>query len=214
LTSEEYSELAALWNAPAAPAEERELEQIAERTPRRARLVQYGELLVGVAIGLAVLGAIAWRFGPVTLVIGSLILAVLGWSAWQRHRLANVAQLIDRSDRTAYLQSLVRSKGAELRRSTIGLTLIVPVTILSAALGYVLFEWQGVEASSVLANQLSGARGLVTISAWLAIVALLARSNVRLRSELRELRRLHAEYLAEQELDGTSETSGAPPIAS
>lgn len=197
MTGEEYSELAALWNAPPAPAEERELEQLARRTPQRARLVQYGELVVVAAISVAIIGAILWRIGPGTILSGALVLLILAVSAWKRHRLIDLALLVDRSDRATYLASLVRGKEAELRRSTLGLILIWPATLLAFVLLYFLKSPATEAFVEVVLSQLFSRQAVGAIFLLAVAVALSVRAHVRIRRELATLRGLAAEYAAE-----------------
>jgi hypothetical protein len=139
LTNEEYLQLASLWTTPPPLAEREALARLARRTPRIARWVQYGELGVVLLLAAAIGAAVVWRLGADTLLLGSLILLLLAWSAWKRHRLADQALLIDRSDRFSYLSSLVRAKEAELTRSAIGLALILPGTLLATILAHVVY---------------------------------------------------------------------------
>ena len=86
---DDYNELAALWSAPPRQEEQRELEQLAQRTVRRARLVQWGELIVVIGLAGLVTGAMLLHLAPTTILMGSLLLLLLGWSAWKRHHLGN-----------------------------------------------------------------------------------------------------------------------------
>jgi hypothetical protein len=198
VSGDDFSDLAALWSAPAPPAERGELERLARQTPRRARLAQGAEFGFAALIALCIAGAMLWRLGPATLLIGSLILLLLGWSAWNRDRLARLAMLVDRSDRPSFVASLVHAKQAELRRSTIGLALIVPGAILATLLSYVL---QMGAAPPTFADFVSTVvltpRGLFAFLLLGGAVALLTLSHLRLIEELARLHALALDYAEE-----------------
>jgi hypothetical protein len=203
LTNEEYLQLASLWTTPPAVAEREALARLARRTPRIARWVQYGELGVVLLLAAAIGAAVIWRLGADTLLLGSLILLLLAWSAWKRHRLADRALLIDRSDRFSYLSSLVQAKEAELARSAVGLALILPGTLLATVLAHVVYvDAPPQEVAAFLPAIWLSARGMVSFLFLFCALLLLALSHLRLVAELGRLRRLREDYLEEQRRDG------------
>lgn len=202
MTGDDCSDLAALWSAPAPAAEQREWERLARSTPRRARTVQAAELIFVFIIGACIVAAIVWRLGPGTVLTGSLILLLLGWSAWNRHRLTEIALLIDGSDRASFMASLVRAKEAELRRSAIGLALILPGTLLSAALSYLVqADAAQVSFARFLPDVLLTTRGMVAIAFLGSAMMLLTLAHLRLAGELARLRELRSDYADETRLD-------------
>jgi hypothetical protein len=202
LKGEEFSDLAALWCAPAPPAERSELEQLARRTPGRARLVLVAEIAFAAIIALCIAAAMVWRLGPATLLTGSLILLLLGWSAWSRHRLGSLAMLADRSDRLAFVGSLVRAKEAELRRSAIGLALILPGTMLATMLS---FQVQVGDAQLSFAEFIPQVmltlRGILALALLGSAITLLTLAHLRLIGELTRLHALAREYAEEARLE-------------
>lgn len=202
MTSDE--ELAALWSA-AAPADDEEasLQRFARRTPGRARLAIWGELVVVALLGGAIAISIVWRLGPATLLVGSLILLLLAWSAWKRHRLGTIALLIDERDRISFIRSTLRAKEAELDRSALGLALIVPSMVLTMMLGFSLNDVGHGEGdlTAFLFAVVTTPRGLVVVGFLLCALMLLTSTHLRLLGELARLRELREDYEAEERLD-------------
>ncbi len=202
MSRDEYQELAALWSAASPVDEQRELRRLAQRTPRLARIAQYGELVAVAVLGGTILLSIVWRLGAATLLTGSLILVLLGWSAWKRHHLGNAALYIDTRDRLSFIESTVKAKEAELNRSALGLALILPGTLLTMLLG---FSLRGGDAEgelvAFLAAVVTTSRGLIALGFLLCAVLLLSLSHIRLMSELNRLRGLRDDYEEERRLD-------------
>lgn len=202
MTGDEYRDLAALWNASAADGDRRALARFARRTPRHARAAQWGELAVVALLGVTIALAIVWNLGPATLLVGSLILVLLGWSAWKRHHLGNIALLIDERDRLSFFRSSVRAKEAELDRSALGLKLVLPGTLLTMLLGFTLRdEGRQSELAAFLAAVLTTPRGLIALGFLACALLLLAASHIRLKGELARLRELQEDYVNEAQLD-------------
>lgn len=202
MTGDEYRDLAALWSASAADGDRRDFARAAKRTPRLARTVIWGELGIVVLLAGTILLAIVWNLGAGTLLVGSLILVMLAWSAWKRHRLGNIVLLSDERDRLSFLRSSVDGKQAELNRSALGLALILPGTLLTMLLGFTLRGEQGEgELAAFLSAVLTTPRGLVSLGFLLCALLLLSVSHLRLSSELKRLRELSEDYANEAELD-------------
>ncbi len=203
LTHEEYQELAAVWGDSALPRDRHELQRMARRTPRLARMVQWGELLAVVGLlAVAILASIVWRLGAATLLTGSLILLLLAWSAWKRHHFGNIALMLEEGDRLSFLRSVVRAKEAELNRSAIGLALILPGTLLTMLLGFSLRQGSGdQELAAFLGAVVSTPRGLICLAFLACALLLLSLSHLRLLAELKRLRGLREDYAEEAHRD-------------
>lgn len=200
---DDFEDLAALWSASAPADDEAELRRIARHTPRVARLSQLGELVMVVLLAGVIMLSIVWNLGPATMLLGSLILILLAWSAWKRHHLGNLALLVAGGDRATYVRGLIQAKEAELKRSALGLAFILPGTFLTMLLGYALHQERGgggVLAAFLLAA-MTTARGLVTLGFLMCALMLLSLSHIRLIGELRRLRALLDEYETEARLD-------------
>jgi hypothetical protein len=202
LIGDDYQELAALWNAPPAAEEEAELQRLARRTPRVARMAQWGELAVVILLAATITLSIVWKLGATTLLVGSLVLLLLAWSAWKRHRLGNIALMVDGRDRITFVRTTLRAKESELDRSALGLALIVPSMFMTMLLGFSLREGEGQDdLAGFLVAIVSTPRGLVVVGFLLCALLLLVQSHLRLLGELRRLRALHEDYEAEERLD-------------
>ncbi len=202
LTRDEYRELAALWGEAAPVGDQEEVERLARTTPRRARLAQWSELAVVALLFAAIAASIVWSLGPATMLTGGLLLVLLGWSAWKRHHLANLTLLIDPSDRLSFVRSSADAKEAELRRSALGLALILPGVVIALLWGFSLRHPDGgADLGAFLLTVATAPRGLITYGCLLAAVIILSMMHVRLRRELAELRRLQQQYADEARRD-------------
>jgi hypothetical protein len=202
VTGEEYRELAALWGDSAPVVDQQEAARLGRATPRRARIAQWGELAVAALLVGAIAASILWSLGTATMFTGGLLLVLLGWSAWKRHALRNVALLIDESDRLSFIQSSVRAKEAELRRSAIGLALILPGVVIAMLWGFSLrYPGGEVDLGGFLLAVVTGPVGLITFGCVAAAVLVLSLAHLRMRSELAELRRLQGQYAEEARRD-------------
>ena len=201
MTRDEYRELAALWGDSTPADDQREVEQLALRTRGRARMAQWGELAVVALLFAGIAAAIMWNSGPATLLTGGLLLVLLAWSGWKRHRLADVALMIDERDRLSFIRSSVMAKAAELRRSALGLALILPGIVISMLWGFSLLYPGGENFFSVLAAVMTSPRKLAVFGLVFVAVLILSRSHMRIRRELTQLRRLQEEYCIEARRD-------------
>jgi len=184
-----------LWSTSAPVADERELERLARRTPRRARLTQWGELAAVVLLAVTILLAMIMNLGAATLLTGGLVLVMLAWSAWKRHHLHNISLLIDGSDRVSFIRSLVRAKEADLDRSALGLALILPGTLITLLLSFAVRAPDGASgAAAYLAAVLITPRALLGLGFLLCALLIFCLSHIRLLRELQRLREVQAEY--------------------
>lgn len=202
MIGDDQAQLAALWQTPMSQGEDAAMARLTRRTPRLARVVQYGELAVVLVLGVAVAGAMLWRLGAETLLTGSLVLLLLGWSAWQRHRLAHMADLVDGRDRFSFLSTSVQAKEAELKRSAMGLALILPGTMLTTLLIFSVAAGGGALGEFIPAAWLSP-RGIISIGFLAAAIMLLSLSHLRLIAELGRLQALREAYLHELQRDAS-----------
>ena len=202
MIGDDYSDLGALWSAEPLQEEQRELERMAQRTVRRARLVQWGELAVVAGIAVLVIGAMVLHLAPTTLLVGSLLLLLLGWSAWKRHHFGNIALLIDEQDRLSFVTSSVRAREAEVKRSALGLALILPGALMMVLLWFSVRDpAQSVDVLTFLWTVWSTPRGLAALGFLACAVVVLSRSHLRLLAELGRLRALRDEYAEEARQD-------------
>lgn len=202
MNREEYRELAHLWGDAAPLQDQEEVARLARATPGRARMAQWGELAVGVLLFAGIAGSIIWSLGAATMLTGGLLLALLGWSAWKRHHLANVALLIDETDRLAFVRSSVRAKEAELRRSGLGLAMIPPGFVITTLWGFSLRHPEGNMAlGEFLMAAASTTRGMIILGCVVTAVVVLSVSHVRVRRELAQLRALQQQYSDEARRD-------------
>lgn len=202
MTRDEYRELAALWGDSTPVVDQQEVEQLARRTPARARMAQWGELvlvlLLAATVGLSIVG----NMGSATTLTGGLLLVLLAWSAWKRHRLTNLSLLVDERDRLSFVRSSVRAKEAELTRSALGLGLILPGIVMSALWAFSVRHPAGEgELAAFLWTSWTAPRGLSAVALILGAIVILGLSHVRVRRELGQLRKLQDAYVEEARRD-------------
>jgi hypothetical protein len=165
-------------------------------------MMQWAELLVVALLFGAIAASMLWSLGTSTIITGGLLLVLLGWSAWNRHHLAKGALLIDQRDRLSFIHSSVRAKEAELRRSGLGLALILPGVVIVLLWGFSLRHPDGAaDLGAFIVSVVTSPRGLVTYGCVLAAVMILSVAHARLREELAQLRRLQEQYADEQRKD-------------
>ena len=203
MTGEEFDDFVTLWRDEPSPEEQAALEALARQTSRRARLMQWLEIGVGILLLLALLVALAIRPAPAALAGGGLIVAVLIWSAWRRYSLARIAFLVDTSDREVLLENAIVGVEAKLRRSRIGLWLFVPGYVLGAVTGHAVLEESLSRSLNAFLHQMSPFRtGGLAIWAILAItLSYFLREHRRVERELLDLRDVQRQYGAEAKMD-------------
>lgn|GEM_PF-2238634 len=203
MTGDECRELADLWSESAPADDQRELARLARRTPRVARMAQWGELAVVALLGATIIASFVWSLGPATMLTGSLLLVLLAWSAWKRHHLTNISLLIDERDRLSFIRSSVRAKEAELNRSALGLALIFPGITIAMLWGFSLRHPASGEGDlgAFLVMIMTAPRGLITLAFVSCGVLMLSLAHVRVRSELGQLRELQQAYCEEERRD-------------
>jgi len=207
MTRDEHRELAHLWGESSPVGDEEEVARLARAIPRRARIAQWGELAVVALLCAGILGAVMWSRGPVTVLTGGVLLVLLGWSARKRHHLGNVALLIDDTDRLTFVRSSVCAKEAELRRSGLGLALIVPGFVIAVLLGISVQNPQGtIDIGASLLTAAGSMRGIISLACVAAAAIVLSRSYMRVRSELARLRQLERQYSDEELSDDAADS--------
>ncbi len=198
----EDDDFGALWRAQDPAHDRHAFEQAARRTPRVARTVQVGEALLAIALTVVIVLAVAWRFGSLTLLIGGMMLVMLCWSAWRRHRLTDNAFLLHRGDRIGSIDVLLRAKDAELARSRLGLLLMGPGTLLAAMLGYLLQTGAPLsEFGGFILAAAGTPRGVAATVYLCGLAVILVRAHRRIDGERGRLLALRGAYAREAQLD-------------
>jgi hypothetical protein len=198
--NEDFADLESLWRQEPDPEEQRIFRSLARATSRRAKLLQYGEILLALFLVAGVLATLFLAPRPATVALAILLAASLGWSSWKRHNLAQVAMMLDRSSREAFVASAVQSARARLRRSNLGLALILPGFFLGIAWKTVL-STGGLERLADLGRSLMQPNGLAALALILIVLVYFGYANLRLRREFRRLEELQREYRDEAERD-------------
>ena len=205
MTQPDFDELARLWTQEQSPEEERILRSLVRRAGWQAKALQYAEVGMCVLLVIAVLVALFVNAQPATLIVGGLTIVAIMWSTWKRrHR--QEAMLIDAGDREKMLESAVRNGRASLKRSALGLTLLVPGFLLGTLLKYL------IQSGGQIDGYLRALAASVTRPGWgmtgailiALLLAYLARSHVRMRREVARLEQLRLEYRDEAQLDHQS----------
>lgn len=201
--ADEFDDFATLWRRDPSPEEQKALEAIARRVSRRARLAQHfeigGGILVLIVIGVSLISSPVPGAIAAGLALG---LAVI-WSSWRRYRLAQAALLVDTSNRERLIESGIKSTEARLRRSRLGIWLLLPGYFLGAITKYGVVKGHLEGFWSALAQQTlpTSITGLATILLLGAAQAYFLRAHMAIASELGNLREVHRQYETESRLD-------------
>ena len=202
MTGDESLDFQRLWAEEPSPAEQALVRSLGRKAVRIARLWQYAELSLAVLLGVAIIIALLWRPAPAPLTIGGLIVAVLAWSAWKRHRLGAVMLGSQEPAGEGYVEASIRAKEAELKRSSIGLALMVPVAFAGLLARY---TWRGGESLGDFFARffavLDTAAGVFCIAVLAGTTVVLVVLHRRVRMELVRLRLLLEEHRAEDMRD-------------
>lgn len=205
MTPPDFDELARLWTQEQSPEEEHMFQQLARRAGRRAKALQHAETGVGILLILTVVIGVAINAAPATAIIGALIVIAIIWTAWRRN-LGRIAMLADDGDRQAMLESALRSGRASLRRSRLGIALVLPGYLLGTLLKYSIQHDGRIDGfpaafRTSLADLGAGSAGAVLV---LAMLVYLIRSHVRMAGQVRRIALLLGEYQEEARLDEQS----------
>ncbi|SMF70848.1 hypothetical protein [Allosphingosinicella indica] len=204
MTAGDFDEFAALWtDDEQSGAEDRAIvERLAARTSWRASAVEYLEWGLAALLMIAIAAAILVEGRPAALIVGACLAGAILWSSWRRHKLRQVARDLAFGDRPSMLETAIRAARADLRRSNLGVGLILPGFMLGALLQHIA-KSGGIAGfgEALIASMLRGGPPLAGYVVLGAVIAWLIRSNRQLRTSLRRLEDLLAEYREEERLD-------------
>lgn len=190
----ELQELAELWREPDA-AEAEKLQLLARRARRRGRWLGYADWALALVLVGGSLFALFAAPGPLTTGAAILLLVATVWLTWQRRRLRQMASTLDTADRQSFIESSIRSARANLRRVTLTLIALPPFVIF-ALLGKMAARRGGYvdDPGQVLLDWAQSPRGMISLALFATLIALSLRSILRIRNELRRLRKLRRAY--------------------
>lgn len=197
MNDEEFGRLAALWQDDADPAETREAERLAARARRRGRFMQAIELAGGAACGAGIVIALWLRPVSPALPVGAALLLALGYSVWQRHRLAGIALLAEGQERGRFLRNLARARRAAARRAWLGLLLFLPTLLLATLFLYLRESGAPDGFGTFLAFRLTTPRGIAVAGAATVVLVWLWRNARLLGAQAGRLERLARHYEAD-----------------
>lgn len=198
----ELQELAELWREPDS-GEAEKLQLLARRARRRGRWLGLADWALAFVLVGGSLFALFAAPGPLTTGAGILLLVSTIWLTWQRRRLRQMASALNTADRQSFIESSVRSARANLRRVTLTLIALPPFVIFALLTkmaarrgGYV------DDPGQVLIDWAQTPRGMISLAIFASIIALSLRSILRIRNELRRLRKLRRAYEDENQASG------------
>lgn len=201
---DDLDEFALLWREEPSPEESRALRQLAERTARRARLLDHVEIATSAVLVIGTLVALLIARGPVTIVTALILLLVLLWSTRKRHLLRQVAIIISSGDGGSLVEKEIVKTTADLRRMKIGLFLFPPALLLGHLLvSSLLREGSVTEHFEKLVTQVTEGRAELVLLLVLCsvLIGYQLRAIFRLQTELRRLNLIRAQYQEETRLE-------------
>ena len=200
----DIDELMQLWREEPTDRELEAVREDARRAMRRARLVTYAEHGIAALVIAAILLSLVLKGAPASMAIGALTILVIVWSTWRRGKLLEAAALTRLGHRRRFLEEGLRSARTRLRRSRLGLVLLVPSALLGALLKHSLATGGDVAGFfRLFADSLIAGGSALKVTALVALALLwFGTLHVRLRAEVRRIEALREQYRVEDELDG------------
>jgi hypothetical protein len=191
----DFDEFAALWQGEPDPAEQAQMEADARRARRRGRLLGFVDVAL---IALIVLGTVLGTTiapHPMTIASGLILVVATLWLTWKRRSLRQLAATLNTSDPAAFVASSIRNARSNLRRATLGLFLLPPFLVVATVFRALLKN--GGRLDQLLGGIIEWAaspRGALILLIATLMMMRLFHSRRRLRTELRRLVGLRAEY--------------------
>jgi len=201
--SADFDDLAQLWREEPSAEEQRVLEVLARRASWEGRAVQHFDHALTLSIIIAVFLALLTSPTPATFGTGLLLAGAILWSSWKNHQLRQVALLVDTSNREALLESAWRATRARLRRSRLGMLLLVPGYLLGALAAYSYLNGNLEGFLTKMASHLSPTtrNGVLTYILLGGLLACLIRTHLKVAREVRNIAALQERYRAEAHMD-------------
>ncbi len=194
----ELRALRALWRDQAGPAQQGQVQALAQQIKVRARRQRLVDIVLGLlAIGPALV-VIAFPALPLVRFGAVLALLALAWGIWRRQRLNKAALALDRSNPRAFLAAAIDNARAERRFLFVGVCLF---TIVAGLWFFLIATNQGVEGFDFIPDQLLGmSRAKLTLLfiGAAGIYALFVQSILKARDRLRRLQAMAAEWDSEE----------------
>jgi len=214
----DFDDLSAVWQGESPRDLPKELLVLSTRAIRRAKALAALEIAVtACVIGCVLL--IQWHVGTAkAAVAGAVIIVVVLWSTWDRHRLRRIEWARDERQREAVVaQGLLRLK-ARLRRTTVGV-LLFPIGIL---LGWSFADVVDPQPGAIIlhspAYRALGAAHhsfLLLIAVLVAVVAAgMVWSLIGQRRQIGRMSDIMASYRAAAGAQGARLADGAAPASS
>ena len=198
----ELQELAELWREPDA-AEAEKFKLLARRARRRGRWLGYADWALAFVLVGGSLFALLASPGPMTTGAALLLLVATIWLTWQRRRLRQMASTLDTRDRQGFIESSIRSARANLRRVTLTLIALPPLVVFALLMKMAARRGGRVsDPGQVLLDWAQSPRGMISLAIFALLIALSLRSILRIRNELRRLRKLSRAYEDENQASG------------
>jgi hypothetical protein len=201
VSGQEFDEFAALWTEEPDAEEKRIFKSLARMVSRRAKLLHYINLGLALFLIIGMIIAMSLDPKPATLALVVLALAALGWSAWKRYQLFQVALIVDFRNREAMLASAAESVEGRLRQARLTFAGLIPCFFAGLAL-------RGTVGSSLeqfMSELLNDLTKPLTLGGAVVVALMMiyfGRQVMRLKRELKHLTSLQLQYRSEASLDG------------
>lgn len=196
----EFDEFASLWRQEPTAEERRAFAEMAERSRRRALLVDRAELGLAGLLVLAILGVLVLSPEPATAVVGFIAVVGLSWSSWKRHILHQTSAASAGGTPENYVGQQIVAARAVLARTRLGLLFFWPFVLIGLLFGQSIREDGDLRGfvDQLVERVTDVPTGPILTITLLLLYGMIIRSHRRLQAELVQLNLLQQDYRAEQ----------------
>jgi hypothetical protein len=191
----DFSEYAALWREQIDPEELAELQAMTTKIKRSAgRRLLFDRVVTPLTVGVACLLMARSTAPPLIRLSLALVVLMMLWFFWKRHRLTKAARAIAVDDPRVFFEAAIENMRAEIKLSTLLVWSGTPMFFIGAVLGRASRGPDNLYAELLEAFTQSHAK-IIFAAVFLVVGNIyFIRANIRLRAQLRRLEAMRREW--------------------